>query len=303
MADNPTISVIIPAYQAAGMIGRALDSVLGQSHSPAEILVIDDGSTDDLAGAVRKYGDKVTLIRKANGGAAEARNLGLDRARGDLIAFLDADDYWLPEKLHWQVEVFARFPQAGIVGSAWYQEKPGGERRMAERTFFSDQRFLDRLLPPAKATLVDIVNRLHICSILVRRNVLGVERFLPPLRMGEDRDLFFRLVSRAPTYLISQPLATVVLVPGSVSRHPERLDSDCRDLLWVDRRNATLMDNRGRRRNQAMVFHKWARGHLRADRPRSALLPALLRLRVEPFSPHAWWTAAKATTLSCFKRS
>jgi glycosyltransferase involved in cell wall biosynthesis len=72
-----TITTIIPAYRAAGTIARALDSVLGQSCRPEEILVVDDGSPDNMAAAVRPYGERVTLIRKSNGGAASARNFGL----------------------------------------------------------------------------------------------------------------------------------------------------------------------------------------------------------------------------------
>src|SRR5262245_43212492 len=103
---SPTISTIIPAYRAAHTIARALASVLGQTYPSNEILVVDDGSPDDIAGAVRPYGERVTLLRKPNGGAASARNLGLDRARGDLVAFLDADDYWEPHKLERQQSLF-----------------------------------------------------------------------------------------------------------------------------------------------------------------------------------------------------
>src|SRR5258706_15592076 len=97
--SEPSISVVIPAYRAAKTIGRAIASVIAQTHGVLEVLVIDDGSPDDVSAATERFGAAVTVIRKENGGAASARNLGIERARGDWIAFLDADDYWHPDKL------------------------------------------------------------------------------------------------------------------------------------------------------------------------------------------------------------
>src|SRR5262245_62168442 len=102
-----SLTVIIPAYRAAATIARALDSVINQTCVPDEIVVIDDGSPDDLAHALRPYGSQVTLLRKPNGGAASARNMGLTVAHGDLIAFLDADDWWEPHKTECQKAIFS----------------------------------------------------------------------------------------------------------------------------------------------------------------------------------------------------
>ncbi|HKA06178.1 MAG TPA: glycosyltransferase family A protein, partial [Gemmataceae bacterium] len=122
---SSSVSVIIPAYRAEAFIARALDSVFGQTIQPSEVLVIDDGSPDDLSQAVRPFGDRVTLVRKPNGGAASARNLGLDRARGDFIAFLDADDTWVPHKLEHQLGLFAANPELGLVCGRWFTQSPG----------------------------------------------------------------------------------------------------------------------------------------------------------------------------------
>src|SRR5690348_13015928 len=130
--SNLSISTIIPAYNAAKMIGRALDSVLAQTHLSDEILVIDDGSQDNLPDAVAGYGNQVTLIRQANGGAASARNRGIDQAQGDLIAFLDADDFWEPTKLERQLEVFQKHQEIGLVASRHFSQEPGQLRIVAE---------------------------------------------------------------------------------------------------------------------------------------------------------------------------
>src|SRR5580700_8639860 len=95
----PTISVVIPAYNAARFVGSAIESALAQTSTPLEVLVIDDGSRDDTAAVVQQYAAPVGLLRQSNGGPASARNHGVRVARGEWIAFLDADDTWLPQKL------------------------------------------------------------------------------------------------------------------------------------------------------------------------------------------------------------
>jgi glycosyltransferase involved in cell wall biosynthesis len=107
------ISVLIPAFNAAATIGSALDSVLTQTRSPAEIIVLDDGSTDETARIVGTYSPKVTLHRQANQGVGKARNILCRLAQGDLFAFLDSDDLWHPSYLEIQRDLVDRYPDAG----------------------------------------------------------------------------------------------------------------------------------------------------------------------------------------------
>jgi len=111
---QPTVSVIIPAYNAAEFIGAAIESVLSQEVHADEILVIDDGSTDNTASIVRAYGGPVRYIGQANGGPARARNRGLVESRGHYVAFLDADDLWSADKLRRQVGFMERHPEIGF---------------------------------------------------------------------------------------------------------------------------------------------------------------------------------------------
>ncbi len=104
------ISVVIPAYNAGRYIGRAIDSVLAQTRPAEEIIVVDDGSTDNTAEIAGAYGDRIRFIRQENAGASVARNTGIAAATGNWIAFLDADDEWLPEKLRLQTEHLERNP-------------------------------------------------------------------------------------------------------------------------------------------------------------------------------------------------
>lgn len=100
---QPTVSVIIPAYNYGRFIGQAIDSVLAQTYPVKEIIVVDDGSTDDTFNVLAKYGQAVRALRQQNRGPAAARNEGAKNASGELLAFLDADDVWLSDKLTKQV--------------------------------------------------------------------------------------------------------------------------------------------------------------------------------------------------------
>lgn len=110
-----TISVVIPCYNRAGILGRAIRSALAQTVAPEEIVVVDDGSGDGSADVARSFGERVRVIEQANGGAAAARNRGIEAARGEWIAFLDSDDEWHPEKLALQLAAADRFPGTQLV--------------------------------------------------------------------------------------------------------------------------------------------------------------------------------------------
>ena len=288
------LSVIIPAYRAAHTIGRAVDSVLAQTQPPGEILVVDDGSPDDLAGTLRPYGSQVTLLRQGQGGAASARNLGLEQARGHLIAFLDADDYWEPDKVERQSAVLQRHPEVGLVAGQFFEEVPGHPRVLGARPLGPES--YDRVLRAGGEDAFTLGTRIWTGTVLVRREVMGKERFVPGLEPAEDRDLWVRLVSSSPVYLMAQPLATAVLNPGSLSR--SSIDRDCGNMLQVIRRHAALLGPRGLRRWEADLYRRWAGNHLAQGRPREAAGLAWKRLQLEPFAPAAWWIFAKAVA-SC----
>src|SRR5664279_201795 len=114
LIPSPVVSTVIPAYNAARFIAHAIESALQQG-VPQQIIVVNDGSVDDTSDIVRSYGDAVELIEQANGGVSSARNRGIAAARGEFIAFLDADDVWLLEKLSRQLALFTADPELGTV--------------------------------------------------------------------------------------------------------------------------------------------------------------------------------------------
>ena len=289
----PTVSVLIPAYRAAHTIGRAVDSVLAQTKTPDEILIIDDGSPDDVGPALAHYGDRVRLLRKTNGGASSARNFGLDNCRGDLIAFLDADDYWEPQKLERQLQILEHWPEVGLVSSRFYEQEPGRPRTPVAGAL---PPVFDRVLSASGVEAFTAARYVALPSVLIRRDRLGAQRFDVGLKTAEDLDLWVRLVLAGPVYLSSEKLITAVLEPGSLSRSNAALD--CRNLLTVVRRYGDLLGPAGLRYWEAHAYRQWAAGCLGQGEPRTAVRPAWNRWVRQPWSPEACWILCKSAALS-----
>src|SRR5271170_1486806 len=127
--NGPFITVLIDAFNYGHFIEQAVDSVLAQDfpREQREILVVDDGSTDDTAERLEKYRDEIRYVRKLNGGQASAFNVGFAKARGEIIATLDADDLWLPQKLRRVCESFEKNPEAGMVYHRTYLWRGGDQ--------------------------------------------------------------------------------------------------------------------------------------------------------------------------------
>jgi len=284
--QRETVSVIIPYYRASQTIARAVRSAIGQTVRPCEILIVDDGCPEGAAGATKEFGSSVKLIRKPNGGAASARNLGIEHAQGEWIAFLDADDYWEPSKIERQL---AFSEGVGLVGGRYFTEYPGKPRLVA---MVGDSAFFGRILKPHGREAFHVAMNLWTSVLLVRRKALGDLRFVPGLEPAEDRDLWIRLVASTNVYLVPEPLATYSQLPGSLSNID--LDRDCVSMLKVVHRHATLLGAKGVREQEAVIYRRWAGRHLERGKPWSAIGPAARRLAIQPASPEAWWIMCKS---------
>lgn len=121
------VSVIIPTYNRGYIIGKTIESVFAQSYSPLELIIVDDGSTDDTRAVIEKYGTKIRYIYQKNTGLAAARNTGLLAAEGEFIAFQDSDDVWLPWKLEAQVAIMQKFPELALAWTDMTAVNDNGE--------------------------------------------------------------------------------------------------------------------------------------------------------------------------------
>src|SRR5262245_19128237 len=290
------VSVIIPAYNSAATIRRAVDSVIEQTAPVHEIIVVDDGSQDDLESAVRPYAGRVRYVQKPNGGDASARNFGIDMATGSVIAFLDADDYWEPQKLARQLHVFKTHPSVAVVGSCYYEQIPGAPRELVIPAGIP----FDQVLIWKGTRVFDLAYRLSTITVAVQRGALGSTRFDTSLTTAEDRDLWIRLASEFPVYLLAEPLATAVLEPHSLSRTD--IDRDLSNMLRVVHRHRGLLAANEFRRRESDIYRRWAGVLISEGRYRAALTAAWRRLLRQPFDPFAWWGVTKSAVLNATRR-
>lgn len=128
----PLVSVIIPNYNYARYLQQAIDSVLSQTYPNVEVVVVDDGSQDDSAAVLASYGASIKWLRQQNCGVAVARNRGAQASSGDYLAFLDADDYWLPTKLERQMEMYRQDPELGLT-HCWVEEFSDRQGALCQR--------------------------------------------------------------------------------------------------------------------------------------------------------------------------
>ena len=277
---TPTVSVLIPAYNAAWCVGKAIDSVLAQAYRDFDLIVVDDGSTDDTAGVLRRYGSAIHVISQPNGGMSSARNAGIRAASGEFLAFLDADDWWLPGKLGLQVELMQARPELGFCSCAARVEDMNGQLLNLWQCPTWEEPFVAHLFGSG----ADVPGS---CSaVLARRErVLQAGCFDETLRGAEDPDLWIRLAAVSRYACLPEPLIVVLRRPGSVSRNREAMrDSTLRML----RKNRDLLPPKLQggywRSCVAGVHSDYAKWRYRDGQRGAALLEVLRLLRLAPGS-------------------
>jgi len=216
-ADPPLVSVVIPTYNRAASVVEAIDSTLAQTYPAMEIIVVDDGSTDDTREVVPRRYPQVRYFHQENGGVATARNFGIREARGEFVAFLDSDDLWLPGKTEKQVACFKQYPDVGLVYTdADFFDDTGPARVLRSRTSKAEFSTGDMV--------VNLFTRfsLHTPTVMMRKAVFEtVGYFDEELRAVNDDNLWIRVAVRYPLRLIAEPLVHVRRVPGHHIAYPE----------------------------------------------------------------------------------
>ena len=207
----PEVSVIVPTFNRAAMVVEAVESVLAQRKLDFELIVVDDGSTDDTEERLKTYGPRVRYYKQTNTGVSAARNRGLERSRAPIVAFLDSDDLWLPDKLRVQQEYMAKHPEVLICQTEeiWWRNgrrvNPKKHHQKPSGNIF--RRSLDFCLVSPSATMA-------------RCELFGsVGYFDEELRAAEDYDLWLRVAVDYPVPLLPEPL---VIKRGG---HPDQLSA------------------------------------------------------------------------------
>ncbi|HVW17379.1 MAG TPA: glycosyltransferase [Solirubrobacteraceae bacterium] len=205
----PTFSVVIPAYEVADLVGEAVRSALEQTRAPVEVIVVDDGSPDDVAGALAPYRDRIVLIRQPNQGAGAAKLAGARAASAEFVAFLDGDDYYLPERLEALAEAGAARPDLDILlTDAWVEVNGERARTAYDATWafaVDDQR-------------TEILDRCFVIGhAAARRSALMALDGLDPETL-DDWETWGRLIlAGARAGLVDEPLSCYRVRRGSAS--------------------------------------------------------------------------------------
>jgi glycosyltransferase involved in cell wall biosynthesis len=219
MTSHRGLTVVIPTYNRADLLGEAIDSVLAEKWPNLELLVVDDGSTDETPALLAGYGDQLTVIRQENAGESAARNTGIRAARHDLVALLDSDDYWLPGKLWQQMELFDRDPEPDVTFTAYTRIGDVPEEEVILGGWAGTQEdALEQLL---------IGCRINTSTAIVRRAALiDVGLYDTSLRCAQDYDLWLRLAAAGyRSAYVPEPLAIYRIHSGAVSLDPELVNT------------------------------------------------------------------------------
>jgi GT2 family glycosyltransferase len=228
---TPDVSVVVPTYNRADLLGRAVESALAQTAPVREILIVDDGSTDDTARVAAAFPAPVRYIRQANGGVATARNTGIAASAGQWVAFLDSDDEWMPDKVAAQMAALAARPECLWSCTGCELIDGTGRARTGAQSFEGAfPVFRERHIAPADyfgaaltrvaatASVGDIYagdiyellfggNVVLPSSAVVHRSVFDrVGVFDPGFRLAEETEFFHRVASAAPVVIVMAPL-------------------------------------------------------------------------------------------------
>ncbi|MEA2454206.1 MAG: hypothetical protein QOI45_468 [Thermoleophilaceae bacterium] len=278
---TPTVSAVVTTYNYARFLPDAIDSVLAQSYPHLEIVVVDDGSTDETADVVRLYAARgVRYVARSHAGAGRARNTGLEVTSSPLVAFLDADDAWLPDRVEAGIAHLARHPELALV---------------AAHAFACDEQLRPTAVVPAatrenghmlEALLVDNVV-LNPSSVLVRRAAIEAAGGFSEIPFGEDWDTWIEIAKRFPIGFVDRPLALVRRHSGSVSPTRGRVRVDVNRAI-VERHLSAYRPAWKRpiiRRRAASVayFHAGLGSVKRGDR-RVARRYAVTSVALDPFT-------------------
>ncbi|MFY7863796.1 glycosyltransferase [Roseateles sp.] len=307
----PSVSVIMPCFNAEHFIADALNSILAQQYpGPLEIVVVDDGSTDKSVQLASAF-ERVTVIRQENKGPAAARNLALENTSGDVLAFLDADDLWTPGSLQSRVEHLIKDPEVGVVFGDFSYWTPVATTKEAASEVRCQ--LPDSVLSATREgwvypeILLDPI--VHIIATIVRRSVVdAIGGFDKSLRTGEDYDFFIRAARHCRFSHVESVVARYRLHPSSITRVPQPVSNEytvvSRAIARYGNTNPAgrqLAVSQLKLRMHKMCFDH-ALQHLRHGDPRIAASGFRTAIKHHPWRLKPWLFAAAASLKSALSR-
>lgn len=301
----PSLSVVIPCYNAERWIDATLRSVLQQGWpGPLEVLVVDDGSSDQSMACVQRWPAPVHLLTQPNAGVAAARNRGITAAQGDWVAFVDADDIWLPDKLQAQWAMLAQQPEARMAYSAWHVwhclEPDPSPALVAELQAAATD--AARWAGPSGWIYPELLLDAEVwtSTVIARRDLLGeLGGFDMTLRIGEDLDLWLRASRITPILRVAAPLALYRMHPTSITKGAPDRNYQANVIESALRRWGYESPD-GRRADPSRVdaalartWRAFAEGNLVASQYDRACAGSRRALKHQPLSPANWRLAVE----------
>ncbi len=250
----PKVSVAIPTYNYARFLGEAIQSVLDQTFEDFELIIVDDGSTDSTREVVMSFKDgRIKYIYQKNRGVSAARNTGITASVGEYVAFLDADDMWLPQKLALQVKAMDSAPRAGVVYTDHYHFDP--RTGLVTRTSFQN-----RKRPPPRGRVLEQFIESFLgtpSTLLIRRDVFAqVGMFDETLKGCEDDDMLFRMASRFEFEVVPEPLIKKRMHASQITQQPRSYLPYHLAYLYKAIQSPVLNDQmRAKMRNDLAEYH------------------------------------------------
>jgi glycosyltransferase involved in cell wall biosynthesis len=302
----PLVSVVMPAYNCAEVVAEAIESALAQGYPNLEILVVNDGSTDDTATVLARFADRIRVIDVPNGGPARARNIGLGRARGEYIAFLDADDVWIPGKLAAQVAHLQAHPEVGVCYTGWHVWH-GDDRGVFVRPPWSARALSAPAIDAAHSGWI-YGRLLFDCELLTTTVMIraGVARetgfFDTALAVGEDYDYWLRLSRARQITRLDCIGALYRVLANSASRTARRVNFEYEVVRTAVERfgmanpDGSLVDARALEQRFDRMVLQHGHLHLKQGDPSIAMQAFATGLSRQPWRPRLWvhWLRAFA---------
>jgi glycosyltransferase involved in cell wall biosynthesis len=252
----PKVSVIIPVYNGEKYIAQAVNSVLNQTYQDFELIVVDDGSTDRTAEILEKYGDKITYIYQNNRERSAARNKGICSCSGEYLAFLDADDMWLPHKLKQQVQLLDLSPEIGLAhGIAFFIDESGHRIHQNGRQMAGS---LESGSEVYKSLLFE--NIIASPTVMVRKSCFDrVGLFDESMTYTEDWDMWLRIAIHYRVGITRRPLACYRINGDSLLESWKRYDVPSGRIRVLKKARNMLRHRKDLKSliNQAMAFSYW----------------------------------------------
>ncbi len=270
------VTIIMPVYNAGTYLRISLDSILSQSYQNFEIIAVDDGSTDNSCEILSSYGDRVTRISQPNKGPSSARNTGIRKANGEYIAFLDADDLWMPTKLEMQVRFLEENPDVEFVYTDFFIIDSAGTHigNIHFEEILDQQELINTML------VRNVMNGANSSSLMKKICFDKAGYFDETMKGCEDRDMWMRIARNCTVRVIQEPLMQYRFHPSNAHKNIPMMQQGQQRFLQKNAADASWLI---KRKAQGYIYLDIAREYAAISRKSKAAISSLKSCLSYPF--------------------